>query len=107
MTASLPFVLRHATRLPAPPPPKATDVFDPTHQLWMCALTACPVVLVRCRSHPIGESEFGETTITETREGADQSEGTSLKPSFQSEFGETAITKTREGHDQTESTISD
>jgi len=46
-------------------------------------------------------SQFGETTLTRTREGADQTEDTSLEGS---QFGETTLTNTQEGADLTEAT---
>ena len=49
------------------------------------------------QSEIISCSDFGETLITETREGADQSEIIGC-----SDFGETTFTKTREGSDQPE-----
>jgi hypothetical protein len=45
-------------------------------------------------------SQFGETTLTKTIEGVDQSE---LSDVLSSQFGETTFTRTREGADQDES----
>ncbi len=47
----------------------------------------------------LGSTQVGETTMTKTHEGADQSEITSLTAST---FGETTITRTHEGADQRE-----
>ena len=49
------------------------------------------------RTH--AQSQFGETTLTETREGVDQPEGSTIQAS---QLGETTLTKTHEGADQTE-----
>jgi hypothetical protein len=43
----------------------------------------------------LGASAFGETTLTRTREGSDETEG--LR---HSDFGETTLKETREGADQ-------
>src|SRR5690606_18981920 len=71
------------------------QVYDPERQLWVSLTTGEPIVL-RTSPH---ESEFGETVVTATREGLDQSEITGLSAS---EFGETTMTKTAEGQDQSE-----
>lgn len=66
-------------------------------QIWLTA-DLQPVVAA---AH--GESNFGETTRTATREGVGQSDVSAVA----SDFGETSMTRTREGVDQTEVVASD
>jgi hypothetical protein len=73
-------------------------VYDEHRQLWIDKISGMP--LVSCL-RTYAQSQFGETTLTETREGADQTEAAALQGS---EFGETIQTRTREGMDQTETT---
>ena len=47
-------------------------------------------------------TQFGETTLTETREGADRGRGIALHAT---QYGETTVTATREGLDQTDRAI--
>ena len=54
---------------------------------------------VSCMRTHAQPTQFGETTLTETREGVDQTEGNTLQAS---QLGETTLTKTREGADQSE-----
>jgi hypothetical protein len=95
-----PFILRGRRQLPAEAAPDARHVYDGDLQGWIETRKNLP--LVEClRKHAAGPTQFGETTFTETREGADRTEGASIEAS---EFGETIQTRTREGVDQTEST---
>ena len=92
-----PFVLRERKRLPPESAPKTQHVYDADLQLWIDTEKNLPLVeCLRTRSEP---TQFGETTFTETREGADRTEGTSVEAS---NFGETIQTRSREGVDQTE-----
>ncbi|MEQ8347973.1 MAG: hypothetical protein RIB84_08905 [Sneathiellaceae bacterium] len=93
----IPFILRGCKKLPPEGAPSNNEVYDQHGQLWIDRESGEPLVCrIRTRVHP---SQFGETTITETREGADQSEVSVLGAS---QFGETTITKTSEGVDQSE-----
>ena len=82
----IPFVLRNRTKLPAEPKPCSHHVFDKRLQLWINTKSSLPVVLEMQHR----ESEFGETLITATAEGVDQSERANLDAS---QFGETTVTK--------------
>ena len=93
-----PFILQGATRIPPEQAPSANHVYDPQLQVWTDRRTGIPVVI---SSVHVNASRFGETTITETQEGADQPEIHSLRAS---NFGETTVTKTAEGVDQSEVT---
>jgi hypothetical protein len=84
-------------------------------QIWVCARTGEPLVLLRTQQdgRTLAASEFGETTLTKTVEGADQSEGR-VDASFASsgyrgvsasQFGETTLTESGEGADQAERTV--
>lgn len=95
-TGMTPFILQGATKIPPEKAPSADQVYDPQLQIWMDVRTGAPVVN---SSVHVDATRFGETTITETREGADQSEIQRLRAS---NFGETTITKTSEGTDQSE-----
>jgi hypothetical protein len=91
-----PYILLVRKKLPRERPPSPNHVYDDLRQLWIDKKSGMP--LVSCmRTH--ARSQFGETTLTETREGADQTEGAALQVS---QFGETIKTMTREGVDQTE-----
>ena len=92
-----PFILRGRRELPAESTPSAQQVYDADLQLWMDTRENLP--LVECHLNHAEPTQFGETTFTETREGADRSEGASIEAS---DFGETIQTRTREGTDQTE-----
>ena len=118
----IPFVLLGRKKLPPEEPPSPQDVYDEKLQLWVDKVSGEPLVL-RMQNHA-EHSRYGETTMTETREGVDQAEGVSITASpfgetthtatkagtdqseggyFQaSKFGETTMTKTREGADQAE-----
>lgn len=91
-------VLREARPMPGfDNQPDPERIFDERDQIWLWRSSGTPVV-----EHPANApsaSEYGETLITATSEGVDQSEGTA--PS-QSEYGETSMTKTSEGVDQSE-----
>ncbi len=63
-------------------------------QLWVDSLTNTP--LVNKYTHKAA-TNYGETALTETNEGIDQSES-----SMGTEYGETTFTKTHEGTDQSE-----
>ena len=94
-----PFILRGSKQLPAEATPDAQHVYDGDLQVWIETRENLP--LVEClRKHNAGPTQFGETTFTETREGADRTEVASIEAS---DFGETVQTRTREGVDQTES----
>ena len=95
------FVLQRKTQLPDDPAPSVRERYDPTLQLWLDAESGEPIV-TRER-HSKTQSSFGETTLTETKEGADQSEIATLHAS---RFGETTLTKTQEGTDQSEGSAS-
>lgn len=90
-----PFVLLGRKKLPPESTPSPEHAYDNDRQLWIDKTSGTPLVL--CMRYCAQPSPYGETTITETREGADQSEGTTLQAS---QFGETTLTKTREGADQ-------
>jgi len=94
-----PFVLRSKQLLPAESAPKAWEVYDSERQLWVDVRSGQPLVgrAGLQDANDLAPSEFGETSVTETAEGADQNEISA------SAFGETSMTKTAEGADQTES----
>lgn len=94
-----PFVLQTRVALPPDPTPAGEHYYDYTRQIWVNATTDMPVV---AEYNTQQASKFGETSITETREGADQSEVSTINAS---RFGETSFTKTAEGHDQGESVL--
>lgn len=95
-----PFVLLGRKRLPPEAAPSPEEIYDDNRQLWVEKASGMPLVL-RMQGHARC-SQYGETTITETREGADQSEGIAL---ISSRYVETTHTATREGIDQTEGTV--
>lgn len=92
-----PFVLLGRKKLPPESAPSPEHVYDDDRQLWIDKSSGLPLVL--CMQTHAQLSPFGETTMTETREGVDQTEGATLRGS---QFGETTLTKTREGADQSE-----
>ncbi len=71
-------------------------VYNPELQIWINLRSNIPIVL-SCES--LSPTRYGETTMTETREGADQTEVSLIQVS---RFGETSFTKTFEGADQGE-----
>jgi hypothetical protein len=93
-----PFILRGRKQLPVEAAPDAEHVYDMDLQLWIDRRRNLP--LIECLQNQAEPTKFGETTFTETREGADRTEGASLEAT---DFGETIHTRTREGVDQTES----
>jgi len=99
MQTNEPFVLRTRVALPVEPSPSGEHCYDYVRQIWINVTTGMPVVTENDTQQA---SKFGETSITETREGADQSEVSSINAS---RFGETSFTKTFEGHDQGESVL--
>ena len=95
------FVLKGRTRLVPDPEPTEGEKYDRVRQLWIDVATGQP--LVNGWRADVQGSAFGETTLTRSREGADQTELTTLDAS---RFGETTLTKTFEGQDQGESVSS-
>ena len=93
----LPYVLRETCQIPEGSDPSNAS-YCPDQQLWICNDTHRPWVSLAI-DQP-GASDYGETPITETREGVDQSEGSNHL--YGSDYGETIQTKTHEGVDQTE-----
>ena len=116
----VPFVARSRKRLCAPAPAGPEHLYDGARQLWLCARTGDPLVL-RHAQHSVAllaASEFGETSLTKTIEGTDQSEGRmdgdmvlpvplGRSGLSASQFGETSFTETVEGTDQAERTVSE
>lgn len=112
-------ILKGAVQLPVESKPPSNHVYDYERQIWIDTIRNEPVIFQISQQMA---TRFGETMITETREGVDQSEIASLditshstsevdiqNPnsciSFQFEatrFGETTITKTAEGVDVVE-----
>jgi hypothetical protein len=92
---TLPFVLKKRIELPSEPEPTDDETYDSSRQIWIDSVSGRPLVVTRHSQ----ASRFGETTITETREGVDQAESSVV---VASRFGETSFTKTQEGVDQTE-----
>lgn len=90
-----PFILQGRKILEPETGPSVEHTYDRHLQLWVDRDSGTPVV--SRLQNQIRASNFGETTITETREGADQSEVTTLSAS---QFGETTMTKAPEGTDQ-------
>jgi hypothetical protein len=88
------FVLEGRRRLEPQAEPTADQAYDEHLQIWIDRRSRLPLVIAMQAQH----SRFGETTITETREGADQPEISNL---LASQFGETTITRGEgEGADQ-------
>ena len=92
-----PFILKKSIKLPNESGPSEGELYDRNQQLWIDLKSGEP--LVRCMQTRVQASAFGETTITETREGTDQSEAVGFTAS---QFGETLMTKSMEGTDQSE-----
>lgn len=91
-----PFILKGAVKI-EPDDESSTEYFyDRDLQVWVNHRTGVPVILSNDDPSP---TRYGETTMTETREGADQTEITQIHAS---RFGETSLTKTFEGADQGE-----
>ena len=90
-----PFILMERIKLPPEGAPSKDQAYDSDKQLWIDTNSNQPVVSLMAGGY--GQSQFGETTITETREGADSSETASIEAS---QFGETSVSKSAEGIDQ-------
>lgn len=115
------FILMGATKIPDKSDPPSSHVYDDEFQIWIDTLQNEPLISQITQQLA---TRFGETTITETREGADQSEISSVAITTQfdaaddiefpayisnyrlesTRFGETTITKTSEGVDTSEAT---
>ena len=91
-----PYILRGRKKLPPESAPAPEQVYDEDRQIWIDVKSGKP--RVSCMGERAQPTQFGETTFTETREGADRTEGAAQA----SDFGETVQTRTREGIDQTE-----
>lgn len=100
MRKTEPFILQTRAVIPPEAAPSTDHHYDTAQQIWINTSTGRPVVAEHNSTHA---SQFGETSITETREGADRSEVSGFDAS---RFGETTVTKTFEGHDQGESIFS-
>jgi|SRR5208337_4115473 len=95
-------VLMKKRAFPLESAPTSDEVYDPNLQIWISRKGDVPLVLLmKTEAVDCGRTPFGETLITETREGVDQSEGSTFSIPA-SPFGETIMTKTQEGTDQTE-----
>lgn len=96
-----PFILEGRRKLPPEPAASSEEEYDQYRQLWIDCKSQEPLV---SRLHrEVEASQYGETALTETREGADQADS-----AFQaSSYGETTVTKTREGADMTEASAWD
>ena len=93
-----PFILKGAKKIPSETLPTDGCIYDPVQQLWIDFRTGSPLVLSNFVNTT---TRYGETSITETNECADQPE-TSLI--LASNFGETLLTRTLEAADQSEVT---
>jgi hypothetical protein len=96
-----PYILQGGKKLPPESRPAPEHVYDHGRQLWIDRNSGIPLVS-SMRSTKAQQTQFGETTFTETREGADRTESASIQAS---EFGETIHTRSREGVDQAEENI--
>jgi hypothetical protein len=90
-----PFILKGAIKIPPESDIPSEHVYDRQRQIWIDRSSNVPVV----SSAEAHASRYGETTVSETREGADQTEVASIQAS---KFGETTMTKSMEGADQGE-----
>jgi hypothetical protein len=93
-----PFILKGAVKILPETGTPSEHVYDHQLQIWIDSRSGVPVI---ASSVGAQNSRYGETTVTETREGVDQTEVASIHAS---RFGETTITKTMEGADQGEVT---
>lgn len=93
-----PFILKGAIKIPSEPAPSPEHIYDRSKQLWIDSMSGVPLVI---SSAGPDASRFGETTLTEAKEGVDQTDVHSIQAS---RFGETTMTKTVEGVDQGEVT---
>ena len=114
----IPFVARRRTPLRSDPKAGPEHHYDPLQQLWVSADSGEPLVVrhIRAARSALGGSQFGETVVTRSSEGVDQSEGRIDEDSdtsgaraaatvlSASEFGETMVTESGEGTDQSECT---
>ena len=92
-----PFILMGRKKLPPENSPSCDQVWDEHRQLWIDKMSGEPLVTsMRECAQP---TQFGETTITETREGVDRAQVGTLEAS---RFGETTLSRSREGVDQAE-----
>lgn len=96
---STPFVFRDADRLPTSEALDRGRSYDPKRQLWIDDETGEAWVLYQARLQQGDRSRtrYGETLITQTTEGIDESEGVQA-----TEVGETMITRTSERPDESE-----
>ena len=122
MKNARPFILMDMIEMDRDEIPPSEHAYDSVLQLWIDLRTRTPLV-----SHLRENlaSQFGETTLTATREGTDQTEiastglralpgvldactaeapscGHKTQTQRPSQFGETTITRTSEGVDSTE-----
>lgn len=116
-----PFILDGAIAIPSDENPSQSYIYDMDLQLWVDKENMTPLI----DSYTAGEATlYGETILTDTVEGADQSEIASTIPTSRdcladtflnnhtapekktlsrpTQFGETLITKTAEGVDTSE-----
>lgn len=98
MERTRPLLLRASLRRFEASEPKPGTAYDATRQLW---INADGIPVVEAARTEQCASDFGETTVTTSAEGVDQSEGRG------SDFGETTLTRTSEGTDKTEMLSSD
>ena len=96
-----PFILKGRKKLPPEPAASSEEEYDQHRQLWVDRKSQEP--LVSRIQREIEASQYGETSLTETREGADQTDSAF----HASSYGETTVTKTREGADMTEASTLD
>jgi hypothetical protein len=96
----VPYVLKGCEKIPNDTGLPDEVIYDSSRQIWTLSETGQPFVSARCDQAQA--STYGETSLSETREGADQSEIATLQAST---YGETALTKTFEGADQPEGTL--
>jgi hypothetical protein len=94
----IPFILKGAVKIPSDPGMDLENTYDRERQIWVDRKSGIPAVVC---GHPCEASRFGETPMSETREGTDQTEAASIDAS---RFGETSLSRTREGADQSEVT---
>jgi hypothetical protein len=67
-----PYILLGRKKLPPESAPSPEHLYDNQRQLWIDRNSSEPLVSsMRAQAQPM---KFGETTLTETREGADQTE---------------------------------
>lgn len=94
---SIPFVLASRKRLPESIPQPSSAWYDVTRGLWFDEGSDRPLI---CTLGGNGPTKFGETLITDSFEGADQSESSAVLSV--STHGETLMTRTVEGADHPE-----